>query len=173
MCVKPKRGCSSSLNACSYEQIYSNSSTSGILVNDVLHLGTNVIPQDIVDVPITLGCGKTQTGSFLDGGSINGVLGLGMDNISVPSVLANKGLVANSFSLCFGSDGQGRVVFGDKGSPLRKTTPFNLQKSSTNYNITVTQIAVKKSATNIEFTAIIDTNICCENIKRNEITIKL
>ncbi|KAL8038280.1 hypothetical protein ABFX02_11G095900 [Erythranthe guttata] len=157
MCVKPKRGCSSSLNACSYEQIYSNSSTSGILVNDVLHLGTNVIPQDIVDVPITLGCGKTQTGSFLDGGSINGVLGLGMDNISVPSVLASKGLVANSFSLCFGSDGQGRVVFGDKGSPLRKTTPFNLQKSSTNYNITVTQIAVKKSATNIEFTAIIDT----------------
>ncbi|KAL7126392.1 hypothetical protein ABFS83_14G183600 [Erythranthe nasuta] len=156
MCVKPKRGCSSSLSACSYQEIYSNSSTSGILVNDVLHLGTNVIPQDIVDVPITLGCGKTQTGSFLDSGGINGVFGLGMDNISVPSVLANRGLVANSFSLCFGSDGQGRVVFGDKGSPLRKTTPFNLQKSNPNYNITVTQIAVKNSATTTEFTAIFD-----------------
>ncbi|EYU26833.1 hypothetical protein MIMGU_mgv1a017833mg, partial [Erythranthe guttata] len=159
MCVKPKRGCSSRLNACSYEEIYSNSSTSGILVNDVLHLGTNVIPQDIVDVPITLGCGKTQTGSFLDSGGINGVFGLGMDNISVPSVLANRGLVANSFSLCFGSDGQGRILFGDKGSPLQKTTPFNLQKSVPNYNITVTQIAVGNTATDIEFTAIFDSGI--------------
>lgn len=69
-----------------------------------------------------------QTGDFLERSGINGVFGLGMDNISVPSILANKGLVANSFSMCFGRDGSGRIEFGDKGVPDQKITPFNLQQ---------------------------------------------
>ncbi|EYU37089.1 hypothetical protein MIMGU_mgv1a024952mg, partial [Erythranthe guttata] len=100
-------------------------------------------------------CGKNQTGYFLEsGGGINGIFGLGMDSISVPSILANKGVTANSFSMCFAAEGSsGRIGFGDKGSPLQKTTPFNLQKSNPTYNITVTKIAVGNNVTDLRFTA--------------------
>ncbi|KAI3448622.1 hypothetical protein Pfo_005287 [Paulownia fortunei] len=157
MCGR-RRGCSLRRNACAYQEVYlsSNTSTTGILVDDVLHLGTDASPQDIVDAPITLGCGIIQTGDFLDGAAINGLFGLGMDNISVPSILADKGLAANSFSMCFGPDGLGRIDFGDKGSPDQKVTPFNLQQSHPTYNITVTQIAVENNVTDLEFTAIFD-----------------
>ncbi|KAL8028842.1 hypothetical protein ABFX02_14G187500 [Erythranthe guttata] len=153
----PTRGCSARFNACSYQQLRGNASSSGILVDDVLHLGTNTNPQDPYDVTITLGCGQNQTGSYLDRGGINGVFGLGMDSISVPNVLAKKGAIANSFSMCFRFDGQGRIEFGDKGSPLQKTTPFNLQQSHTNYNISVTQVVVGNNVSNLGFTAIFDT----------------
>ncbi|KAL7083951.1 hypothetical protein ACP275_14G194400 [Erythranthe tilingii] len=155
----PTRGCSTMYNACSYEISYGATSSTGILVDDVLHLGTNVTPQDIVDVPVTFGCGQNLTGNFLDVAGINGVFGLGMDSISVPSVLANKGLVANSFSLCFGSGSIGRIEFGDKGSPLQKKTPFNLQQSKPTYNITVTQIAVDNNVTDLVFAANFDSAV--------------
>ncbi|KAG8363798.1 hypothetical protein BUALT_Bualt19G0059800 [Buddleja alternifolia] len=153
-----RRACSLRRNACAYQEVYlsSNTSTTGILVDDVLHLGTDSTPQDIVEAPITLGCGIIQTGDFLDGAAINGLFGLGMDSISVPSTLASKGLAANSFSMCFGPDGFGRIEFGDKGSPNQKTTPFNLERLHPTYNVTVTQIAVENNVTDIEFTAIFD-----------------
>ncbi|KAL6545096.1 hypothetical protein OROHE_010003 [Orobanche hederae] len=152
------RGCSVRRNACAYQEVYlsSNTSTTGILVDDVLHLGTDATPQNIVEAPITLGCGIIQTGDFLDGAAINGLFGLGMDNVSVPSILANKGLTANSFSMCFGADGLGRINFGDKGSSGQKVTPFNLEQLHPTYNITVTQIAVANNVTELEFTAVFD-----------------
>lgn len=56
----------------------------------------------------------------------NGLFGLGMENISVPSILSKEGFIADSFSMCFGRDGVGRISFGDKGSPGQKETPFNV-----------------------------------------------
>ncbi|KAL2490512.1 Eukaryotic aspartyl protease family protein [Abeliophyllum distichum] len=153
-----RRRCSVTRNACAYQEVYlsSNTSSTGILVDDVLHLATDDSQQKVVDAPITLGCGIIQTGDFLDAAAPNGLFGLGMDGVSVPSILASKGLAANSFSMCFGPDGIGRMVFGDKGTPVQKTTPFNLKQSHPTYNITVTQIIVGKNATNLEFTAIFD-----------------
>ncbi|KAG8363797.1 hypothetical protein BUALT_Bualt19G0059700 [Buddleja alternifolia] len=128
-----RRGCSLRLNACAYQEVYlsSNTSTAGILVDDVLHLGTDSTPQNIVEAPITLG-------------------------VSVPSILASRGLAANSFSMCFGPDGLGRIEFGDKGSANQKSTPFNLEQLHPTYNVTVTQIAVENNVTDIEFTAVFD-----------------
>ncbi|KAK4384303.1 Aspartyl protease family protein 1 [Sesamum angolense] len=170
--------------------IFSNTSSTGILVDDVLHLGTDQNPQGIVEAPITLGyvfrllyrnvlwfdiftadfsfrdealmlfyhfrCGMIQTGDFLDAAAINGLFGLGMDNVSVPSILASKGLTANSFSMCFGPDGIGRIEFGDKGSPDQSVTPFNIEQPHPSYNVTVTQISVESNVTDLEFTAIFD-----------------
>lgn len=73
-------------------------------------------------------CGKVQTGSFLEGGAPNGLFGLGMENISVPSILASEGHASNSFSMCFGPDGLGRIRFGDNGSLGQGETPFNLRR---------------------------------------------
>lgn len=74
-------------------------------------------------------CGQVQSGSFLDIAAPNGLFGLGMEKISVPSVLAREGLVADSFSMCFGRDGVGRISFGDRGSSDQEETPFNLNPS--------------------------------------------
>ena len=54
-------------------------------------------------------------------------MGLGMGNESVPSILAKEGLTTNSFSMCFGSDGVGRITFGDNNSLKQGKTPFNLR----------------------------------------------
>ena len=71
-----------------------------------------------------------QTGAFLDGAAVDGLLGLGMDKVSVPSVLHAAGLVASdSFSMCFSPDGLGRINFGDAGRRGQAETPFTVRNT--------------------------------------------
>ncbi|KAK3224397.1 hypothetical protein Dsin_011422 [Dipteronia sinensis] len=150
--------CSSPSSNCPYQVRYLSDGTTstGYLVEDVLHLITNDNKSKAVDAPISFGCGQVQTGSFLDGAAPNGLFGLGMDNTSVPSILAKQGVTSNSFSMCFGSDGIGRISFGDKGSSDQGETPFYLRQSHPTYNITVTQTSVGGIAANLEYSAIFD-----------------
>lgn len=69
-------------------------------------------------------CGMNQTGRYLDGAAPDGLMGLGIGEISVPSFLARAGLVKNSFSMCFDEDESGRIFFGDQGPAAQKYTPF-------------------------------------------------
>ncbi|GKV45102.1 hypothetical protein SLEP1_g52223 [Rubroshorea leprosula] len=126
---RQRRRCSSQ-STCPYQVRYLSNGTSstGILVEDVLHLITDDDQEKPVNANITFGCGQVETGSFLEGAAPNGLFGLGMENISVPSVLADKNLASNSFSMCFGADGVGRISFGDKGSSDQGETPFNTSK---------------------------------------------
>ena len=57
-------------------------------------------------------------------------MGLGMDSVSVPTMLAKKGLISDSFSMCFGTDGSGRLNFGDKGSSDQSETSLNINNNS-------------------------------------------
>ncbi|KAK8474239.1 hypothetical protein V6N13_053169 [Hibiscus sabdariffa] len=157
MCEHHRR-CSSPSNNCPYQVDYLSNGTSsiGVLVEDVLHLITDDDETKPVEAKITFGCGKVQTGSFLNGAAPNGLFGLGVDNISVPSILANEKLASNSFSLCFGYDGVGRITFGDKGSSDQGETPFNLRQSHPTYNVSITQIKVGGNAGDLEFNAIFD-----------------
>lgn len=150
--------CSSAGSNCPYQVRYLSDGTTstGLLVEDVLHLATDEKQTKSVDSRISFGCGRVQTGSFLDGAAPNGLFGLGMDKTSVPSMLVNQGLIPNSFSMCFGSDGTGRISFGDKGSSGQGETPFTLRKTHPTYNITITQIGVGGNAANFEFSAIFD-----------------
>jgi len=82
-------------------------------------------------------------------------MGLGRDKVSVPSVLAASGLVASdSFSMCFGDDGVGRINFGDAGSRGQGETPFTGR--STLYNVSFTSINVETKSVAAEFAAVID-----------------
>ncbi|KAF4351387.1 hypothetical protein G4B88_028226 [Cannabis sativa] len=130
------------LGSCPYMVSYvsGETSTSGVLIEDVLHLKREDKYQELVEAYITFGCGEVQSGSFLDVAAPNGLFGLGMEKISVPSILSREGFIANSFSMCFGQDGVGRISFGDKGSLDQQETPFNLNPSHPTYNINVTQI---------------------------------
>ncbi|CAL0313251.1 unnamed protein product [Lupinus luteus] len=150
--------CRSTSNSCPYQINYlsANTSSNGFLVEDVLHLITDDDQTKASDTRITFGCGKAQTGAFLKGAAPNGLLGLGMESLSVPSILSKEGLTSNSFSMCFGSDGFGRITLGDSGSSNQGKTPFNLRTSHPTYNITITQIIVGGDTSDIEFHAIFD-----------------
>ncbi|XP_061367723.1 aspartyl protease family protein 1-like [Gastrolobium bilobum] len=150
--------CPSSGGSCPYrvEYLSNGTSTTGFLVEDVLHLITDDDQTKVADTRITFGCGQVQTGAFLDGAAPNGLFGLGMGNLSVPSILAKEGLTSNSFSMCFGSDGLGRITFGDNSSLDQGKTPFNLRALHPTYNITITQIVVGGNASDLEFHAIFD-----------------
>ncbi|XP_050388070.1 aspartyl protease family protein 1-like [Argentina anserina] len=150
--------CSSPSSDCRYSIDYlsANTSSSGIIVEDVLHLRTDDVKLKAVEAPIAFGCGRIQTGIFLSGAAPNGLLGLGMDGISIPSMLAKQGLASDSFSMCFAIDGSGRIRFGDNGSAGQPETPFYVKSRYPTYNITVTQIAVGESVNDLEFYAIWD-----------------
>ncbi|KAF3790988.1 Aspartic proteinase-like protein 1 [Nymphaea thermarum] len=68
-------------------------------------------------------CGQIQTSEFRLP-ALTGLFGFGLGKQSVPSILAKSGLIVNSFSMCFGSDGFGRINFGDKGTSDQEETPF-------------------------------------------------
>ncbi|WCJ32715.1 Eukaryotic aspartyl protease family protein [Euphorbia peplus] len=157
LCERKNR-CLSAENNCPYQVIYLSNGTSsnGVLVEDVLHLVTDNPQPKPVNASITFGCGRVQTGSFLDGAAPNGLLGLGMTNVSVPSTLAREGYTSNSFSMCFGPDGIGRIRFGDTGSSGQGETPFNLKETHPTYNISITNINVGGSNAALEFYAIFD-----------------
>jgi len=80
-----------------------------------------------------------------------------MDDISVPSTLAKNGLASNSFSMCFGLDGLGRITFGNNGSSDQKETPFNVDiELNPTYNISITQITVGRNSSELGLNAIFD-----------------
>ncbi|XVF36775.1 hypothetical protein REPUB_Repub19eG0087500 [Reevesia pubescens] len=103
-----------------------NTSSSGYLVEDKLHLKsfTDHATESSVQASVIVGCGRKQTGGYLDGAAPDGLMGLGPGNISVPSLLAKAGLVQNSFSICLDENGSGRIYFGDKGLASQQSTPF-------------------------------------------------
>uniref|UniRef100_A0A3N7G8Y7 Xylanase inhibitor N-terminal domain-containing protein n=1 Tax=Populus trichocarpa TaxID=3694 RepID=A0A3N7G8Y7_POPTR len=79
-------------------------STSGILVEDVLHLATeDGAHENLLKTTSHLGSDWFISGHCCS----HGLFGLGMEKISAPSVLSREGLIADSFSICFGHGGIG------------------------------------------------------------------
>ncbi|CAL5189366.1 unnamed protein product [Lathyrus oleraceus] len=124
----PNSSCKHSKDPCPYFADYpldDNTSSSGFLIEDKLHLVSNNATKNSVQASIIFGCGRKQGGDFLAGAAPNGLLGLGPGSISVPSLLAKAGLIQNSFSLCLNENGSGRILFGDQGDVTRqRSTPF-------------------------------------------------
>ncbi|CAM8884486.1 unnamed protein product [Rhodiola kirilowii] len=153
-----KRQCSALTDTCPFSINYlsANTSSNGILVEDVLHLVTDDKVTEAVKSRVTFGCGQVLTGSFLRNGAPNGLFGLGVEDESVPSILASQGLIPNSFSMCFGLDGLGRISFGDLGSSDQGETSFTLNRPHPTYNITITNTKVGSKRSAVPFTAIFD-----------------
>ncbi|KAH7692341.1 Aspartic peptidase A1 family protein [Dioscorea alata] len=151
--------CSKLAGQCPYKVQYAtaNTSTSGILVEDVLYLTTENTSSKVVQAPIVFGCGRVQTGSLLKSAAPNGLFGLGMEKISVPSILSSAGLTSNSFSMCFRHNGVGRISFGDKGSSDQGETAFNIEKGHyPSYNISITGVNIGSNSVDVNFSAIVD-----------------
>ncbi|KAL5666447.1 hypothetical protein ACJX0J_026555, partial [Zea mays] len=122
---QPGSGCTNPKQPCTYNIDYfsENTTSSGLLIEDSLHLNSRE-GHAPVNASVIIGCGRKQSGDYLDGIAPDGLLGLGMADISVPSFLARAGLVRNSFSMCFKEDSSGRIFFGDQGVSSQQSTPF-------------------------------------------------
>ncbi|CAL2266640.1 unnamed protein product [Prunus armeniaca] len=120
--------CKSPKQSCPYTIDYytENTSSSGLLVEDIVHFaaGGDDGPNTSIEAPVIIGCGMKQSGGYLDGIAPDGLLGLGLGDISVPTFLAKAGLTKNSFSMCFQEDDSGRLFFGDEGPATQQSTSF-------------------------------------------------
>uniref|UniRef100_A0A1J3EZ36 Aspartic proteinase-like protein 1 n=2 Tax=Noccaea caerulescens TaxID=107243 RepID=A0A1J3EZ36_NOCCA len=150
------KGCSSPSSICPYELSYSpGTATTGTLLQDVLHLAKEDVDLELVKANVTLGCGQNQTGELQKNIAVNGNLGLGVKEYSVPSMLAKANVTANSFSMCFGRviDIVGRISFGDKGYTDQEETPFISVEPSSSYVVNVTGVSVGEEPTGIRMVA--------------------
>ncbi|KAL1569608.1 aspartic proteinase-like protein 1 [Salvia divinorum] len=154
-CPNPKQQCPYTINYYS-----DDTSTSGFLVEDILHLlpGHSDVSNKSVKAPVVIGCGSKQTGGYLSGVAPDGLLGLGLGEISVGSFLAKAGYIRNSFSLCFNEDDSGRLLFGDQGIAGQQTTPFfPLHGKNLTYIVGVDACCIESSCLeNPEFQMLVD-----------------
>ncbi|KAL3340034.1 hypothetical protein AABB24_028578 [Solanum stoloniferum] len=79
-----------------------------------------------------------QSGNYLSGAALDGVMGLRPGEISVPSLLAKSRFVPHSFSLCFGKSSSGTIFFGDKGPENQRRSSF--VSLDGNYNTHVVEV---------------------------------
>ncbi|CAE6075859.1 unnamed protein product [Arabidopsis arenosa] len=152
--------CSSPESICPYQIAFSSTTvTTGTLLQDVLHLVTEDEDLKPVNANVTLGCGQNQTGFLQKNIAVNGVLGLGMKEYSVPSLLAKANITANSFSMCFGRiiGVVGRISFGDKGYTDQEETPLVSLETSTAYGVNVTGVSVGGDPVDVPLFALFDT----------------
>ncbi|KAJ0237223.1 Eukaryotic aspartyl protease family protein [Hirschfeldia incana] len=120
------------------------SSTSGYLVRDVMHLDlvTGNRQTGSTNGTIIFGCGDKQSGQLGESVSaVDGIMGFGQSNSSFISQLASQGKVKRSFAHCLDNkNGGGIFAIGEVVSPKVKTTPM-LSKSA-HYSVSLNSIEV-------------------------------
>lgn len=108
--------CDNDKKQCVYERQYAEmSSSSGVLGEDIISFGTEsaLKPQRAV-----FGCENSETGDLYSQHA-DGIMGLGRGQLSIMDQLVDKGVISDSFSLCYGGMdfGGGAMVLGGISSP--------------------------------------------------------
>lgn len=108
--------CDNDQEQCIYERQYAEMSTSsGVLGEDLLTFGneSELAPQRAV-----FGCENMETGDLYTQHA-DGIMGLGRGDLSVVDQLVDKGVISDSFSLCYGGMdiGGGAMVLGGISHP--------------------------------------------------------
>ncbi|GAU48881.1 hypothetical protein TSUD_406600 [Trifolium subterraneum] len=138
--------CSSQNNKCSYSINYGDvSGTSGYLVSDTMDLYTlfQGYVASISSASIVFGCSNKRSGGLTKSDrAVDGVFGLGRQNISVISQLSSQGITRRVFSHCLRGDsaGGGILVLGEIVEPGIVYTP--LVPSQPRYNLNLLSISV-------------------------------
>ena len=112
----PDCNCDDDGKLCIYERRYAEmSSSSGILSEDLISFGneSQLSPQRAV-----FGCENAETGDLFSQRA-DGIMGLGRGKLSIVDQLVDKGVIEDSFSLCYGGMevGGGAMVLGKISPP--------------------------------------------------------
>lgn len=108
--------CDDEKQQCVYERQYAEMSTSsGVLGEDIISFGnlSALAPQRAV-----FGCENMETGDLYSQHA-DGIMGLGRGDLSIVDHLVDKGVINDSFSLCYGGMGigGGAMVLGGISPP--------------------------------------------------------
>ncbi|KAM6542860.1 hypothetical protein CsatB_007307 [Cannabis sativa] len=126
---------------CTYERRYAEmSSSSGVLGEDIISFGneSELVPQRAV-----FGCENVETGDLYSQRA-DGIIGLGRGRLSVMDQLVDKGVIGDSFSLCYGGMGVGggAMILGGISSPPDMVFTHSDPYRSPYYNIDLKEIHV-------------------------------
>ncbi|XP_057861928.2 aspartic proteinase nepenthesin-1 [Cryptomeria japonica] len=126
--------CDIEKNQCKYERQYAEmSSSSGVLGEDIVSFGDEsaLKPQRAV-----FGCENSETGDIYHQHA-DGIMGLGRGTLSVMDQLVQTGVIANSFSLCYGGMGigGGAMILGAIPPPPEMVFTKSNPNRSPYYNI--------------------------------------
>ncbi|KAK1555741.1 hypothetical protein Q3G72_030710 [Acer saccharum] len=137
----PDCTCDSDRKLCIYDRRYAEmSSSSGVLGEDIVSFGneSELVPQRAV-----FGCENVETGDLYTQRA-DGIIGLGRGQISIVDQLVDKGVISNSFSLCYGGMdvGGGAMVLGAITPPPDMVFSSSDPNRSPYYNIELKEIHV-------------------------------
>ncbi|XP_022741477.1 aspartic proteinase-like protein 2 isoform X2 [Durio zibethinus] len=126
---------------CIYERQYAEmSSSSGVLGEDIMSFGnqSELMPQRAV-----FGCETEETGDLYSQHA-DGIMGLGRGDLSIVDQLVEKGVISDSFSLCYGGMdiGGGAMVLGGISAPSDMVFSNSDPERSPYYNIDLKEIHV-------------------------------
>ncbi|CAL5071973.1 unnamed protein product [Urochloa decumbens] len=141
--------CDNDKNQCTYERQYAEmSSSSGVLGEDIVSFGreSELKPQRAV-----FGCENSETGDLFSQHA-DGIMGLGRGQLSIMDQLVDKGVINDSFSLCYGGMdvGGGAMVLGGLPSPSDMVFSRSDPVRSPYYNIELKEIHVGGKALRVD-----------------------
>nr|CAD1837878.1 unnamed protein product [Ananas comosus var. bracteatus] len=141
--------CDNDKKQCVYERQYAEmSSSSGVLGEDIISFGTEsaLKPQRAV-----FGCENSETGDLYSQHA-DGIMGLGRGQLSIMDQLVDKGVISDSFSLCYGGMdfGGGAMVLGGISSPRNMVFSNSDPVRSPYYNIDLKEIHVAGKALRLD-----------------------
>ncbi|KAG9440280.1 hypothetical protein H6P81_020445 [Aristolochia fimbriata] len=133
--------CDDLRRVCIYERQYAEqSSSSGVLANDIISFGKESAlgPQRAV-----FGCENAETGDLYSQHA-DGIIGLGSGPLSIMDQLVEKGVITDSFSLCYGGMdvGGGAMVLGGISPPPDMVFSRSDPVRSPYYNIELKELHV-------------------------------
>ncbi|XP_059643991.1 aspartic proteinase 36-like isoform X2 [Cornus florida] len=133
--------CDNDMVQCVYERQYAEmSSSSGVLGDDIISFGnqSELLPQRAV-----FGCENVETGDLYSQHA-DGIMGLGSGELSVVDQLVDRGVISDSFSLCYGGMdvGGGAMVLGEISTPVDMVFTHSDPARSPYYNIDLKEILV-------------------------------
>ncbi|XP_072973861.1 aspartic proteinase 36-like [Typha angustifolia] len=141
--------CDNEKNQCVYERQYAEmSSSSGVLGEDIVSFGKEsaLKPQRAV-----FGCENSETGDLFTQHA-DGIMGLGRGQLSIMDQLVDKGIISDSFSLCYGgmNIGGGAMVLGGISPPSNMVFSHSDPVRSPYYNIELKELHVAGKALRLD-----------------------
>ncbi|KAI3794115.1 hypothetical protein L1987_36742 [Smallanthus sonchifolius] len=133
--------CDKAKKQCIYERQYAEvSSSSGVLGEDIISFGNQ---SELSPQRATFGCENSETGDLYSQHA-DGIMGLGRGDSSLIDQLVDRGVISDSFSLCYGGMdiGGGAMVLGGISSPSGMVYAYSDPVRSPYYNIELKEIHV-------------------------------
>nr|GEY29552.1 aspartic proteinase-like protein 2 [Tanacetum cinerariifolium] len=133
--------CDSKKRQCVYERQYAEmSSSSGVLGEDIISFGNQ---SDLSPQRATFGCENVETGDLYNQHA-DGIMGLGRGDLSLVDQLVDKGVISDTFSLCYGGMdiGGGAMVLGGISPPSGMVYAYSDPIRSPYYNIELKELHV-------------------------------